>query len=163
MFPLYYIPDKQFLLAIVQPEISYIHFLDTRHDNKREQFISELFPLFLSSYLDQGKEWDYIWVHRHTNVQEITDSAIFVCVYMYLLMELTQRKYTWEYILKVILTINQSTLIDNKIRSNIALSLLRKDLQYLAMSFANCDIPSTSVTSTDKYASWHHSVRRGER
>ena len=76
-------------------------------------------------------------------------------------MELTQRKYTWEYILKVILTINQSTLIDNKIRSNIALSLLRKDLQYLAMSFANSDIPSTSVTSTDKYASWHQSVRRG--
>ena len=126
MFPLYYIPDKHFLLAIVQPDIPYIHFLDTRHGFNQEQFFLQLFPLFLSSYLDQGVEWEYIWVHRHKDVQETTDSAIFVCVYMYLVMELNQRKYILDNILKVILPINQSTLIENKIRSNIALSLLQK-------------------------------------
>jgi len=61
------------------------------------------------------------------------------------------------------MTIRQSTLIDNNIRSNLALSLLQKDLQYLATSFANCDISSTSVSSIDKHANWHKWVRRGER
>ena len=38
MFPLYYHPDKHFLLGIVQPEIPVIHFLYTRHNKKQEQF-----------------------------------------------------------------------------------------------------------------------------
>ena len=88
MFPLYYIPDKHFLLAIVRPDIPHIHFLDTRYDKNREQFSLQLFPLFMSAYLNQEIEWQYIWVHGHKDVQETTDSAIFVCVYMYLVMEL---------------------------------------------------------------------------
>ena len=163
IFPLYYHQDKQFLLAIVQRGIPIIHFFDTQHDNKREQFFSVLFPLFLSSYLDTKTEWESTWVHRQRPVQEINDSAIFVCVYMYLVMELTQREFTWECILSRILTIRQSTLFDNNIRSNIALSLLQKDLQYLATSFANCDIPSTSVSSINKHAKWRKSVRRGKK
>ena len=88
MFPFFYVPDKHFLLAIILPDIPRIHFLDTRYDSNRQQFFMHLFPKFMSSYLDQEIEWQYIWEHGEKDVQEATDSAIFVCVYMYLVMEL---------------------------------------------------------------------------
>ena len=108
VFPFYYVPDKQFLLAVVQPGIHRIHFLDTIHNSNRQQFFSSLFPIFLCSYLEMNQTtvWDFTW-HGKQDANVTTDSAIFVCVYMYIIMELDQRQCIFDNILPVVLSIYQ--------------------------------------------------------
>ena len=88
LFPFLYVPDNQFLLGIVLPDNAHIHFLDTQFDDERQSFFSSLFPLFLSSYI-KGTKTEQIEFHvTGEGNGETNDSAKFVCVYMYIIMEL---------------------------------------------------------------------------
>ena len=51
LFPFYYLPDKQFVLGIVLRDSGRIYFLDTQHDDNRQQFFENLLPIFLTTYL----------------------------------------------------------------------------------------------------------------
>ena len=93
---------------------------------------------------------------------ETNDYTIFVCVYMYIIMELDRQKYAFDNILKVIKSIKQSTLNEKNIRSNIALSLLEKDLHHLALPLDRCGVPYRPASSTDGFASWCQLICRGQ-
>ena len=89
-------------------------------------------------------------------------SAKFVCVYMYIIMELDQQKMAFNNILKVIEAIKESTLNKRNIQSNVALSLLEKDLYHLALSLDQYGISYIPKSSTNRFASWFQLVHRGE-
>ena len=82
---------------------------------------------------------------------------------MYIVMELDRQKNKFDNILKVILSIDQSTLYGKKIQSKITLSLIGKNLRDLAWSLDMYGVPFLLVTSTDEYASWYQSICRGQR
>ena len=82
---------------------------------------------------------------------------------MYIVMELYQQKYKFDNILEIILSINQSTLYEKKIRSNTASSLLEKDLRHFALSLDRCGVPYTPTTSTNKFTCWYQSICCGQR
>ena len=90
--------------------------------------------------------------------RETNDSTIFVCVYIYIVIELDPQKCVFDNILKVIMSFNQSTLNEKNIRLNIALSLLEKDLHHLVLSLDRCGVPYRPASSTDKFASWFQSI-----
>ena len=97
LFPFCYHPHSHFLLAVVLPDKYYIYFLDPLPNSDQTQLYLMMFPIFLSSYLNNTKstDWVFTWVHN-VPVHTILDRAIFVCAYMYIFMELNRQQYEFD-------------------------------------------------------------------
>ena len=154
LFPFYYLPDKQFVLGIVLRDIGRIYFLDTQHDDDRQQFFQNLFPIFLSTYLSDFEKVRFVYHVTSEDDMESNDSAKFVCLYMYIIMELDRQQKAFDNILQVIEKIKKSTFKKRTILSNVALSLLKKDLSPLALSLNQYGVLYLPKSSNNRKANW---------
>ena len=68
---------------------------------------------------------------------------------------------TFNNILKVSEATKESTLNKSNLQSNVALSLLEKDLYHLALSLDQHGVVYIPKSSTNRIANWCQSIRRG--
>ena len=131
-----------------------LYFLDTLKNDERTLFYTEAIPVFLKSHLKitPKESWKYEWVFKHI-IQTVADCGVFVCAFMYIIAEMEHRNSKWNRTLKHIMETNQSLLLfnGNEVRSTIAVSLLEKDLSYMALIFES----RWNILNHSKYAWWH--------
>ena len=60
-------------------------------------------------------------------------------------------------------SINQQTIIDRRIQSNLALSLLEKNLRHLALSMDGCGVLYMVESFNNPHDGWLQSIRQGKR
>ena len=81
---------------------------------------------------------------------------------MYIIMELARQQKAFDNILQVIEKIKKSTFKKRTILSNVALSLLKKDLSPLALSLDQYGVSYLPKSSNNSNANWYQSIRRGK-
>ena len=64
--------------------------------------------------------------------------------------------------MEIIRTIDQQTIIDRRIQSNLALSLLEKNLRHLALTMDRCGVPYVVESFNNPNEGWLQLVRQGK-
>jgi hypothetical protein len=126
--PIYY--SDHWMLCIVLTDSARVIMLDTWKDAtyvNRQRFYTSAIPAFIEKFIsieEPEKAWSIKWVD--CPFQLTSDCGVFVCVFMYIFAVLYSNDLTKT--LSLLRSIDQDFWLNNPIRHQIALSILKSDI-----------------------------------